>query len=148
MAFEQADAVFRGRVTDVRRGKIDSVIVLDVLESWKCVEETTAEIMTAGDEAACGITLDVGDEFLIYAEAEEDGGLWTGICSRTTSDFTGDLEALADLGITPLELTGVSPPDSDPASGPFGLALCGAGTLPFLFASMIGGGWISAVRRR
>lgn len=71
-------AAFRGKVLRVspiaeqdpsRRLRI----TFEVSQSWKGVTTTQIDVATAGDTAACGIYAEVGSEFLVFAQATEDG---------------------------------------------------------------------------
>lgn len=92
-AFEQADAVFRGVVLDVstRRNRsgprwlLPTRVRVRVTERWKGVGADRVVVVRTGTGGGdCGYRFVPGGEYVIYAWANEDSGLMTGICTRTS----------------------------------------------------------------
>ncbi len=90
-AFADSQAVFQGTVLSV-----DSVVVgerrwqearLRMERAWKGVSDDVITVRTpAGNRDACGIDFWVGDSYVVYAESDAGGTLFTGRCQRT--EFT------------------------------------------------------------
>jgi hypothetical protein len=61
-------------------------VAFDVSEQFKG-PHAVARILVATEQhtAACGYPFEIGGEYLVYAYADDDGVLWTSICSRTTT---------------------------------------------------------------
>lgn len=99
---ERADAVFSGKVVEVRRRKRGADIfagveaVLRVERAWKGVEAATVSVFTASHSAACGYGFKQGRTYLVYAHKDREGRLATGICGRTRrlKDAGEDLKEL------------------------------------------------------
>jgi len=134
-AFDQADAVFLGRIVD--ESHVDgrdpySLIRLDVevMESWKGVDTSYVSVYTASDTAACGLPAGVGRTlvFYVFRDPFDGRGHWTvSLCSRTglVDEVLEDVDEFARLGIAPLALRDVDPPASS-FMGSRGL-ICGNG---------------------
>lgn len=99
------DAVFAGRVVAVDPGDVmlDITSSRDVLHvrvevsaTWKGPRSPVLTIRTAGDEAVCGVSFVLGEEYLIYAWEAGETLLATNLCSRTglLAMATEDLAAL------------------------------------------------------
>lgn len=104
-AMETADAVFSGTVEKVTATSFGSSInsvtyTFKRGNIWKGPEPVMIEVKTASNSAACGVNLEEGKEYLVYAYyAEDESGkqeLTTTLCSRTAllSEATEDLKAL------------------------------------------------------
>lgn len=104
-ALAESDAVFLGTVQEVDRdtftNSINSVTYTFTRSKiWKGPESVMIAVKTADNSASCGVNLDEGKEYLVYANYEEgENGiqtLVTTLCSRTAlaSDATEDIEAL------------------------------------------------------
>ncbi len=86
---DRSTAVFAGKVVEVRRhrraqdifGEVE--VVFRVEKAWKGVEARTVSVFTSSHSAACGYGFKRGRTYLVYAHANADGRLSTGICSRT-----------------------------------------------------------------
>ncbi|MFI5306821.1 MAG: hypothetical protein ACHQ53_05690 [Polyangiales bacterium] len=100
-AYEQADAVFEGRVIEVAqaRGDVEGVhrVRLSVVRAWKGVRDETVELLAA---PACGSELTANESYFVYASAQ-GGKLALGECSRTRPmpQADEDLRALG-MGVT------------------------------------------------
>ena len=124
-AFERADSVFAGEVTEtkVRSGLLgqsglDPVTVrVKVDEVWKGPQQATLTIETVRSEASCGFEFAEGGEYLIFAR---DGK--TGFCDRTALIGRAS-ENLAALGASWQPTTGT---DSTRASSGRWGGVCGA----------------------
>lgn len=70
-------------------------VTFDLTQSWKGPAASQLTLTTAGSSAACGFAFTQGEAYLVYSVAQ-DGGLSTGLCSRTASlaDAEADLAAL------------------------------------------------------
>ena len=56
-----------------------------VKEPFKGVSDDTVTIHTGADKSNCGVAFTPGEDYLIYAGADKEGNLHTGMCSRTRS---------------------------------------------------------------
>jgi MYXO-CTERM domain-containing protein len=156
-ALERSTAVFEGRVLEVtpfeeRRdltlegGCLDDAcreslsettesvevsgfsVRFSVTRGWKGVSTEEVVVRTARDSAACGFAFEVGQDYVVYASAEDEAGsLSTGLCDRTARvvDANEDLEALG-TGEVPVDVDGepAATTDEPPARG--GCASCAA----------------------
>lgn len=99
---ERADAVFSGKVIEVRRHGQGSAIfarveaVLRVERVWKGAGGPAVSVFTGSHSAACGYGFKRGRTYLVYAHKDAEGRLSTGICGRTRrlKDAGGDLKVL------------------------------------------------------
>jgi len=126
------DAVFEGRVLELRRSDDPAgatVAVLEVVQHWKGIEAERVEVSTAAQESMCGVSFEVDTSWMIYAERAGDA-LTTGLCSRTRPMSAADEDrAFLGAGVVPVEVTEedeVEPPaeDEPPARG--GCGSCAA----------------------
>lgn len=99
-ALSQASAVFSGKVIakdiDNALGGFEQIATtLQVDQAWKGVEQAHVVLHTASNSAACGVNLEIGSEYLVYA-TENEGQLHTSLCSRTAplENAQEDLDAL------------------------------------------------------
>ena len=80
---ERVDAVFHGRVTEIRQtDEFELRVALDFFAVWKGVETETIEISTATDSAACGYHFSEGTDYIVYAWQFGDS-LNANLCTRT-----------------------------------------------------------------
>jgi hypothetical protein len=96
-SYEKANAVFYGKVVEVKRESVKDEsrtvsyeylrVKFKVESSWK--GQTTSEVFvrTAGDSAACGFAFEAGKRYLVYAN-DTGNGLQTTICTRTAAGST------------------------------------------------------------
>lgn len=84
-AFAAADAVFQGRVIDVRTGSEDLRVRIRVARRWKGAGSDTVIVHTAANSAACGFDFVAGTEYLVYARRARtpETALVASLCSRT-----------------------------------------------------------------
>lgn len=95
-AMKDATAVFSGRViAALPDGANGYTYTLRVYAVWKGSTAPESEVATS-DVAMCGIWMQPGTEFLVYAGGDE-GDLTTSNCSRTTP-VTLAASDLAELG--------------------------------------------------
>lgn len=100
---KHADAVFTGRVVaveaeDEEPGFRRLAVRFALDAAWKGVpagDEVT--VKTAEQSAACGYFFEPEEEYLVYAYADDAGGLTTGLCARNAPLAEAD-EDLAALG--------------------------------------------------
>lgn len=109
VALDQADAVFAGRIVGLALKPDEDPaigvsfetleVTVAVHSVWKGDTGEDIVIYTAYTCCVCGYAFQLGEEYLIYAFAEDDGTLRTSICSRTMllSAASEDLAALGDL---------------------------------------------------
>ena len=108
-SLEASTAVFSGRVIDIegipppgpvyRRTPIPVQVTIQVSKVWKGPSDETLVIHTGLDGGLCGLGyfFMIGEEYLVYASAFEEGSeLWAGYCSRTTHISNAE-EDLAEL---------------------------------------------------
>ncbi len=93
---DRSDAVFAGRVRSIVQVDYTLFVQMEVDVSWKGADQAEIVIRTANNSAACGYAFERGKTYLVYANADEEGALHTGICTRTArlSDAEADVEAL------------------------------------------------------
>jgi hypothetical protein len=92
-AFEKAEAVFTGKVLNIKQqrkqegvvGAIEyrDVNLFEVQETWKGINQSQVIVYDNGHDVSCGFNFEVGKTYLIYTYKGKDGGLYTGLCSRT-----------------------------------------------------------------
>ena len=85
-------------------------VFFKVIDSWKGVEKTLAEVNTGRGGGDCGYQFVVGEEYLVYANPAygiPDNYWVTGICTRTAplSNAKEDLNYLASIPIIPLQFS-------------------------------------------
>lgn len=94
-----ADAVFTGRVIRVRNSTRDGLqirrVTLRVDRAWKGVGSRTVAVMTASG-SSCGFPFRRRRSYLVFASANPNGSLFTGVCDRTAelSRAASDLRGL------------------------------------------------------
>ncbi|MFB2919074.1 MULTISPECIES: hypothetical protein [Aerosakkonema] len=120
-SYQQARAVFAGKVTDivVRQRAVDRQpnndneadrlftevkVTFEVTKVWKGRISRQAVVMTSRSSASCGYNFEKGKEYLVYA-ANEDAELTTGLCSGTKplAMAQADLSILRNAGTTRIE---------------------------------------------
>lgn len=111
LALEKADAVFAGRVValelvtrfdedpTVSFTTEDLMVTVAVHSRWKGDAADQMVLYTAFTCCVCGFSFQIGEEYLIYAYANEDGTLRTSMCSRTAilEGASADLVLLGNL---------------------------------------------------
>lgn len=95
-AFERADAVFAGKVKEIRKTRNGKEVWFDVSRTWKGVDQTQVWVVTGMGGGDCGYPFTAGVEHLVYAN-DRSGGLTTSICHRTAI-LDSAQEDLAALG--------------------------------------------------
>jgi hypothetical protein len=82
--FEQADAVFRGRVTNIglRWFSRTEPVTFTVEQSWKGVDSDRV-VVDADPNYGEGYRFQSGEAYVVYAQRSE-GKLYTGGCSKTS----------------------------------------------------------------
>ena len=83
-ALQHSDAVFAGRVVDIRYGgeRSDNAVTFQVEGVWKGPLARQIRVFTASDDGRCGIGFELGRRYLVYANRDERT-LRAGSCSRT-----------------------------------------------------------------
>ena len=98
--FDQADAVFLGRVIDRDdASEYEYVFTFDVRGAWKGVATARVKVRTEKDGGSCGYGFRQGDEYLVFAghrQANREEFV-TGLCSGT-ADLTSALTILPRIG--------------------------------------------------
>lgn len=110
--FERSQAVFSGKVLDVRekkdiKGFMRKSVLFEVTNTWKGVEQSQVIITTGQGGGDCGIDFKVGHDYLVYANESKMYGaksLVSIICDRTNelSTLQEDLKILGE-GQPPIE---------------------------------------------
>ena len=109
--------VFRGRVVDavpLGSGSGPAMVVryrFDVAKIWKGAPRRTVEVSSGSIPVACGMTFDVGSEYVIYAYGEPDS-LGTGLCAGNF--ITSSSQALQVIE----ELDRLAPASAPPGRAP------------------------------
>ncbi|MCB9601319.1 MAG: hypothetical protein H6720_13380 [Sandaracinus sp.] len=123
-----------------------------VTRQWKGVQSESVVVHTARDSAACGFPFEVGQDYLVYASAEHDGSLSTGLCDRTAlvADASEDLAALPGPGEVPVDVqdepAGEEPTTEPPARGGCASCATGGASAAGMFPMVLG--VLLALRRR
>lgn len=93
--------VFSGTVLSSRPGPSGRVADFMVVESFVGSIPKTVTVRTGFGGGDCGFDFKVGKTYLVYAGSSQDGGLGTGICSRTREVGEGkeDIEILRELKV-------------------------------------------------
>jgi uncharacterized protein (TIGR03382 family) len=104
-AFDQASSVFEGQVQSV--DPVDEMRVrvrMTVVQTWKGADVEEIEVTTSSNSAACGYNFEVGQSYLVYADALDDGSQGVSLCSRTArvEDAAEDIHAMGQ-GTTPVD---------------------------------------------
>ncbi len=101
-AYEMADVVFSGEVTNVIEdwNNLIKEVSIDVYDVWKGSIGSQIIILTGIDDGICGYNFQVNEEYLIYGNYSGDY-IWTNICTRTNLlDYASeDLDYLNQLSI-------------------------------------------------
>ena len=110
--FERSQAVFSGKVVDVRekrsiKGYQTKSVLFEVTNTWKGVEQSQIIITTGQGGGDCGFDFKEGQEYLVYANESTMYGAKTlvaTICDRTNewSVLQEDLKILGE-GQPPIE---------------------------------------------
>lgn len=103
---ERSNAVFSGKVISVREkrslnGNVSKLVLFEVTNTWKGVEQSQIMITTGLGDGDCGIDFKEGEEYLVYAHESTMYGaksLVSGICDRTNklSAAKNDLAILGE----------------------------------------------------
>lgn len=95
-AAADARAVFEGRTfaVDHRGGK--AIYRFEVSRVWKGDVGADVDVQTAISSSLCGRSFETGTSYVVYAHANDSGGLGDNMCSRSraSSSATEDLVAL------------------------------------------------------
>ena len=102
----KSDAVFVGKVIDIKSSSTEKEITFERTRIWKGPESVQLTIATGTDSASCGYGFEKDKEYLVYASLSE-GKYYTGLCSLTKPLF---LAVQEDIPI----LDNYSPPISIP----------------------------------
>jgi hypothetical protein len=96
-ARDQAQAVFSGTASDVQPGKDGVLVTFDVARVWKGPDDARLTLATPASSASCGVEFVPGEEYLVYAFAQ-DGELSTNLCTRTAplANAADDITALGE----------------------------------------------------
>lgn len=81
-AFENAEAIFVGKVLSEKSEGRMKTFELEVEKFWKGVEEKRITV-NVYENPRYQAQFEVGEKFLVFAEADEDGKLFDRRCSRT-----------------------------------------------------------------
>ncbi len=130
MEFSQLDAVFSGKVMNIRENYTPAISFLDkimtslsldptyfytdrlwgntvtfaVTHSWKLVNTTSVQVRTGSGGGDCGYGFSTGSDYLVYAGHAAGEGFGTSICTRTSelSRAAEDLTFLKTMPTLPL----------------------------------------------
>jgi LPXTG-motif cell wall-anchored protein len=110
--FEQSQAVFSGKVVDIRekrniKGYITKSVLFEVTDTWKGVKQSQIIITTGQGGGDCGVDFKEGQEYLVYANESTMYGakaFVSTLCNRTNewSVLQEDLKILGE-GQPPIE---------------------------------------------
>jgi hypothetical protein len=119
--FESGAAILVGQVIEVTVESGSRRARVRVTEAFHGVASGTIDVFTGGGGGDCGYGFQSGQSYLIYAERQPDGKLYTGICSRTrpVNEASLDLAYLRERARRPRSLGSiygeVRPMDQKPA---------------------------------
>ena len=128
-AFDQADLVFEGRITEVLQdqGEMVDAAAFHVTQAWKGVDQENVVVRGPSSSSMCGVGFAVGATFFVYAtRANANAPAETTMCSRTRlADDAGEDRAAHGAGVTPVDVVdrvepaaeGETSSESQPASG-------------------------------
>lgn len=123
-AFEGAKFVFEGVAGEATGPDLEpdgttsnvspKSVTFKVLRSWKGGLVGDAYVKTATSSAACGRNYEVGQNYLVYAGADDAGEPYDTICTRTRTSKRGaeDVAVLDGLGEGPSDTVSEAPGDS------------------------------------
>lgn len=77
--FEEATAVFYGKILEHTRDHEKQVVVIKV-QVERVFKGSVKEVVTLNSGYVCSYNFRVGERYLVYAGSREDGGLETGPC--------------------------------------------------------------------
>ena len=98
-ALKKATAVFSAKVVKIEEAGLQRSVTVEVLRTWKGVDEKKIVVSTAKSGASCGYGFQEGKTYLIYAYQEEKAPmLRVSLCSRTQAidKAEGDLKELGE----------------------------------------------------
>lgn len=90
------DAVFSGKVLDIKEKGEEIEVTVEVIEAWKGINSKETTIYTPSNSAACGVNFETNIEYIIYAN-NDNGEFHTNLCSRT-AELAYAQEDVAELG--------------------------------------------------
>ncbi len=159
-AFRAADAVFKGRVTDIgtstpkppKNGSFPplgyNAWTFAVSEVYKGDITASQKVLSGGTSCAMELPLPHDREFFIFAtlDVEGDGDYFSMLCegNRLVGDVPLAVGPLQSIGRAPRP----TPPDRVDASGGNVALLVGVGTAGVLALALAGLGWRARARRR
>jgi hypothetical protein len=98
---ETSEAVFGGKVIEIKNENSNRKILFEVEDTWKGVSQT--EIILEDEWSSCSTDFYEGESYLVYAH-EFQGELTTDICDRTRElSSAGDDLATLGTGAKPTE---------------------------------------------
>ncbi|REJ75622.1 MAG: hypothetical protein DWQ47_09135 [Acidobacteria bacterium] len=80
--FERSQAVFIGKVISIEKDADRKVFEFEIEKFWKGVEESKV-VVTVSENPRFQAQFTKGGRFLVFAKADEEGGLFDGRCSRS-----------------------------------------------------------------
>ena len=95
--YQDSDAVFVGRATDIRNQDRFNIVQFDIGMAWKGVSDSRVLVKTADSGSMCGYGFDLGRDYLVYAYNGSSDYLSTSGCGRT-QPFETAFSDLAYLG--------------------------------------------------
>lgn len=143
--------MFEGRVVEVVPEGNGVRVRFEVVQYWEGADQERVEVLTAANEAACGIGFAEATSWLVYAR-REGGELRTGLCDRTRriEDAEVDLELL-QAGVVPVDIgpdDEVEPPGARPEPSQAGCGSCAVGRADGPSPAWLSLALLALVRRR
>lgn len=85
MLFARNEVIFTGKIIAIKHDTANTdKVTFKINKRFKGVgNNTTIIISTNAGSGMCGINGDLGEEFLIFANKQNDNGLWTDICMHS-----------------------------------------------------------------
>ncbi len=103
----RSTAIFEGRVRRLSPsgGGGPVRVLFEVVQSFRGADHEQVEVVTAGTSAACGVSFEPDRSYLVFAQDAPEGGLRTGLCSRTRPmEEAGADRAALGSGVIPVDI--------------------------------------------
>jgi len=111
----KSDAVFVGKVIDIKSSSMQREITFERTKIWKGPESVQLVVVTGTNSASCGYGFEEDKEYLVYASLSE-GKYYTDLCSGTKPLF---LAVQEDIKVLNEPIIATPNPTSDNAFSKF-----------------------------
>ncbi|GHH98816.1 hypothetical protein [Neobacillus kokaensis] len=89
---ELSDAVFNGKIIEMKQDKYSRKILFEVTSIWKGL--STSQIVLIDEPSSCSMDFNEGQEYLVYAKNNGNDVLTSNICDRTIELISADKDLL------------------------------------------------------